>query len=53
MKIQITTDHYDFILTSERDDVDNISDIFSRMATVITELQITAEEAKPVVINKE
>ena len=53
MKIQITTKHYDFTLTSnpEREDSSSISDIFSRMATIITELQTAAEKAKAVVVD--
>ena len=49
MKIQITTKHYDFTLTSSQEDIEDISDIsdiFNRMATIITELQTAAEEAK-------
>ena len=50
MKIQITTKHYDFTLTSSREDIDDISDIFNRMATIITELETAAEEAEAVVV---
>lgn len=52
MKIQITTKHYDFTLISspEREDTSSISDIFHRMADIITELQTSAEEAEAVVV---
>ena len=46
MKIQITTKHYDFILTRTQGTGDDISDIFSRMAIIIAELQMAAEEAE-------
>ena len=51
MKIQITTGHYDFTLTSSLKNNHDISDIFSRVATIVTELQTAAEEAQAVVVN--
>jgi len=54
MRLQITTTHYDFTLISspEREDSRDISDVFSRMADIITKLQASAEEAEAMVVDK-
>lgn len=51
MKIQISTKHYDFTITSERETGGDISDLFSRVASIVAELQTAAEKAEAVVVN--
>ena len=53
MMIKVTTEEYDFTLTSKREDTHDISDIFNRVAATVAALEAAAKKAEAMVVDNE